>query len=373
LLLDSNIITGNTVNSPCSFSAGGGAVIDQYSDAVLANNLIAGNQVQDQASGLYIRASTVRLLHNTIANNSGGDGSGVYVAMIDGTTLLTDSTVALTNTIIVSQTVGVTVTTGSTVTLNSTLWHGNTTDWGGAGTINTSNDYTGNPAFINPTAGDYHLGPTSAAIDKGINAGVVNDIDGQPRPQGGGYDLGADEYPAPPIPLAAVAINGPTTGTINTLYAFTTTISPALVTPPLAFTWSPAPDSGQGTAAVTYTWPTTGVKTIFVTATNAVNAVTGSHIITLTAFPILSISKSGPISVTAGSPISYTLTVTNSGGLIATNLVITDAIPAGASYIGGGTKIGSVVSWTVPSLAASSGVTRTTFIVTATQTITNSD
>lgn len=373
LLLDSNIITGNTVNSPCSYSAGGGAIIDQYSDALLVNNLIAGNQANDQGSGLYIRVSTVRLLHNTLANNMGGDGSGIYVDVKPPLGFITDSTVVLTNTIIVSQSVGVTVTAGNTLTLNSTLWNGNATNWGGAGTITVTNNYSGSPAFINPAGGDYHLSSASAAVDKGINAGVTTDIDDQPRPQGGGYDLGADEYPAPPIPLAAITINGPITGTINTLYAFTATISPALVTPPLTYTWSPAPAGGQGTAVATYTWPVTGAKTIAVTATNAVNAVTGSHLITLTVFPILSISKSAPVTAMAGSPISYTLTVTNGGGLTATNLIITDAIPVGANYVSGGTKVGSVVSWTVPSLAAKGGVTQTTFIVTATQTITNSD
>jgi hypothetical protein len=67
------------------------------------------------------------------------------------------------------------------------------------------------------------------------------------------------------------------------------------------------------------------------------------------------------------------LIVTNSGNLTATNLVITDTIPSNATYITGGIKAGDVVSWTIPSLAASGGGTQTTFVVTATQTITNSD
>ena len=104
------------------------------------------------------------------------------------------TTLAFTNTIISGHTTGITITTGSTATLNSTLWHGNTTDRGGAGTINHSNDHGGDPAFVNPAGGDYHIGATSEAIDAGIDAGVVLDIDGQVRPWGNGFDIGADEF-----------------------------------------------------------------------------------------------------------------------------------------------------------------------------------
>ncbi len=34
----------------------------------------------------------------------------------------------------------------------------------------------------------------SAAIDKGVEAGVGFDVDGDARPAGAGYDLGADEF-----------------------------------------------------------------------------------------------------------------------------------------------------------------------------------
>jgi uncharacterized repeat protein (TIGR01451 family) len=87
--------------------------------------------------------------------------------------------------------------------------------------------------------------------------------------------------------------------------------------------------------------------------------------------PVLTITKHGPIIATTGSLITYTLRVTNSGDLTATNLVITDVLPTGANYVSGGSLVGGVISWTVPSLAIDQSLTRT-FSVTANQTITNS-
>ena len=62
--------------------------------------------------------------------------------------------------------------------------------------------------FVNPSIGDLHLKSTAtAAIDRAPTlASVTDDIDGDPRPLGAGYDIGADEFvpgrgdpvPAPP-------------------------------------------------------------------------------------------------------------------------------------------------------------------------------
>jgi hypothetical protein len=48
--------------------------------------------------------------------------------------------------------------------------------------------------FVNPSVWNYHLTVGSAAIDAGVDAGVTTDIDGDTRPQGNGYDIGADEF-----------------------------------------------------------------------------------------------------------------------------------------------------------------------------------
>jgi hypothetical protein len=132
-----------------------------------------------------------RLLPNVdvLAQNMGGDGSGVYIRDYLGD----PGSAALTNTILVSQTIGFYAEISNTATFNGVLWYGNTTaNVGGSGTVTVSQAYTGSPAFVNPGGWDYHIPVTSAAKDRGVSAGAADDIDGAPRL--GIPDIGADEY-----------------------------------------------------------------------------------------------------------------------------------------------------------------------------------
>jgi hypothetical protein len=177
-------ISNNSARS-CGGVAGGGTF-------TLTNSVVSDNRAEGSGSGLCISGDSSRLLHTTIARNLGGDGIGVHVAG--------SATVAMTNTIVATHTVGIIVTAGSTAALESTLWHGNATKWDGAGTIDHSNDHTGDPAFVAPDAGDYHISSSSAAVDAGVDAGVTDDMDGHTRPFDGDddgadeFDIGADEY-----------------------------------------------------------------------------------------------------------------------------------------------------------------------------------
>jgi uncharacterized repeat protein (TIGR01451 family) len=80
--------------------------------------------------------------------------------------------------------------------------------------------------------------------------------------------------------------------------------------------------------------------------------------------PIFSISKSTfPDPPGSNREMTYTLSVLNKGSL-ATNLVVTDQLPAGVTYRRGGTFLNGVVSWQLPSLdtGESAQFTYTVFI-----------
>jgi len=76
------------------------------------------------------------------------------------------------------------------------------------------------PAFINPAAGDYHLKSTSACINAGMTVPeITDDFDGQPRPNGGAYDIGAYEFRSQISPptvttsaVTAISMTGATSG-----------------------------------------------------------------------------------------------------------------------------------------------------------------
>jgi hypothetical protein len=124
-----------------------------------------------------------------------GDGSALYVTGYQyfepGPGL-----VALTSTILVSHSIGISVTGRYTFTGNGLLWFSTpiTISRAAPAIVMMQNQYEGDPVFASD---GYHLTAGSAAIDRGVDTGVLTDIDGQPRPQGVAPDLGADEYVAP--------------------------------------------------------------------------------------------------------------------------------------------------------------------------------
>jgi hypothetical protein len=224
-------LRGNVIHSNIAPDYGGG-VYAYHAIDTLVNNAVIDNYAGDEGSGLYISTSDYRLLHTTIARNTGGDDSGVHVTDDGGAS---HSYVVLTNTILVDQTAGVTVTALNAAMVKGVLWSGNGTNIGGAGFISRTSEYTGAPAF---DADGYHLTTGSAAIDRGVSAGVAEDIDGQLRNT---PDLGADEW------RGEITVDGTTGGIITYVngQGLTTTIEivPGAVTGTVLLQFTPIPSA----------------------------------------------------------------------------------------------------------------------------------
>lgn len=199
--LDGDVIRGN------SAAWYGGGLFMRGKVPAAVNVVIADNSLGNNSglgAGIYAEHGGPRLTHVTIARNSGGNGSGIHVAVPGSGGL---GTIAVTNTIIAGHGVGITLAEGCTATVRGTLWHGNGSLWSGAGTVDHTFDRQGDPAF--DTDG-YHLTSRSVAINRGVEAPVSADIDGDDRPLEAGADIGADEFSGLPfvwrrlfLPLAA--------------------------------------------------------------------------------------------------------------------------------------------------------------------------
>ena len=188
LLFDRNRISSNQ----CGRTSG--LYIHYCPTVTITNNIFSDNQsTYDwlQYPAVLVRGSTAQFLHNTLARNTGA--YGIQLANAGEV----NCEVNLTNNVIAGHTTGVQVDDGCIATMEATLWGSgiwaNTTDWTGTGTINTETNFWDEPGFVDPDAGDYHIGPGSAARNAGVDTVVTKDIDGDVRPIGPGFDIGADE------------------------------------------------------------------------------------------------------------------------------------------------------------------------------------
>ena len=177
-----------------------------------------------------------------------------------------------------------------------------------------------------------------------------------------------------PTALNEVTVTGPENGVVETDYAYSASVQPGDATQPLTYVWSPEPESGQGAPNASYRWSEAGNKAVAVNVENcgAFGGATYLTRIRTTDAPDLAIVKHGPVVAEAGESITYTLRITNSGAMTATNLEVTDVLPAGATYVGGGALNNGVVVWNLAELGGYGATGEVEFTVTAGETITNS-
>ncbi len=199
LILERNWLTGNMAGTY------GNALHIQWlnwaiygipqTESVITNNIFYDDET-DSTPTVTIHSSQAVMTHNTLIRNPlAVIGVGVWVE-----NTLTDlpARLVMTNNIVGGHAEGVRLVSGSAST-EGTLWGtgdwDNTTDWTGAVDTGTVNLW-GDPLFVNPAAGDYHISASSPARDAGVVVSITDDVDNEsrPHPETDLYDIGADEY-----------------------------------------------------------------------------------------------------------------------------------------------------------------------------------
>jgi len=157
--------------------AGGGVYCD-LSSPVIINCTIAENQAGVTGGGIYCwYGSSPVITSSTITENSAVEaGGGIYCP---GQTDLTISNCILWN----DSPEEIWSNSGNLVVTYSDIEGG----WTGEGNIDAD------PRFLTPEFSDFHLRFDSPCMNTGSDCGVYEDIDGNPRPQGAGFDMGSDE------------------------------------------------------------------------------------------------------------------------------------------------------------------------------------
>jgi parallel beta-helix repeat protein len=171
------------------------------SNNVVRNSLFYNNGFTDplccgHSGNLLISHGTNNQAYNNMLYNSFG---GIQISSCTNCK-------AYNNTIYNNQNYGIsTDATGSVIKNNIVYNNGSAIDDYGSGTVFAANlcnltgggcTLAGNPLFVNAGAANFHLQVNSPAINAGVSTGpeVTTDFEGNPRPSGPAYDIGADEF-----------------------------------------------------------------------------------------------------------------------------------------------------------------------------------
>ncbi|MGE5187279.1 MAG: hypothetical protein ACM31C_34765, partial [Acidobacteriota bacterium] len=162
----------------------GGGIRTSQGPITIINCIVARNGSSTSNVGglrldnLTVAGSDVEL--DTIAYNtiqSGTNAGGVQAG----------SQLAITNMILADNGAAGSAQMSSNVAVTHSLFEGGPQPQG-------MGNKTGSPAFKDITNGDFHITAASSALDNAAATTIGVDIDGDTRPYGAGYDMGADEY-----------------------------------------------------------------------------------------------------------------------------------------------------------------------------------
>jgi predicted outer membrane repeat protein len=173
------IITGCTISGNTATVFGGGISCDAGGSPTITNCIVTNNWSQ-YGGGLYLLESSPTITSCTIADNDGDNGKALFV---QGFPLVSNCILWGGEPVEAPVIYGI---TDYLIVNYSNIQMANPDEvWPGGGNINAD------PLFVGTN--DYHLADGSPCIDAGLDVGVYTDFDGDSRPQGSGFDMGADE------------------------------------------------------------------------------------------------------------------------------------------------------------------------------------
>ncbi len=251
-IITNNVIADNTANVTLGTS-GGGVYCEYDTGAVIANNLVVRN-VAAGGGGIYLWRTNASCFvrGNTIAENSAGGlglGGGLDMWQCNGSTAA--------NNIIAFN-----ICNGCRVS-GDYSWHDNcvygNTPWDYWGFSGDPSDINSDPLFVDRTAGNYHILPSSPCIDVGDDSVVgvgETDFDGEARIQGTHVDMGVDECAGATVQQNVITSTGSIVIQENGVNAFSVKLN---APPDNLLTVSVTADSGspditvQSGSALTFT------------------------------------------------------------------------------------------------------------------------
>lgn len=418
-LIEGNVIFNNLCESPGGgngvrnnyWAEGGGIDTWDQNQVTVTNNLILSNTVRcvnrcyentgPVGGGMMVNgvsgAFPTRVINNTVVGNraegqkSGGYGGG-FGAQTNGIYV---------NNIIVGNSCTASGCGGAFYWWNglsvdySLLWGNTPDDYSGNPRPGTTHDVSADPLFADTNLWGYHLTFASPARDAGTDTGAPgSDFEGDGRPLGWGCDIGWDETGylefSKDADAPAASPGLPIQYTIRITNTDLHIAVPVVVSDVLDANlhWISGGTESDGVVILTGTVPAGEAIALSFTAAanrglpdgtvvaNTAYVLDGRYIlptngVTTTIYsPVLTVTKEAASAV-VGRPLTYTLHISNAGAGVATNVVVTDTVPLGATYLSGGVENGGVVSWTIPVIAPGSGETVTFAVRTCWESLTN--
>lgn len=196
------IIMGNVTN------AAGGGIACYHADANIINCIIRGNIAASDGGGIYCPGSPTITNCMITGNAARFYGGGIYT---DGASSPTITNCTISENTSVNGFGGGIYISNDFVITNCIFWVNTPDDIllenaspfisycniGQAGFAGSNGNISANPNFVDAENGDFHLSLGSPCIDTGTSENTpVYDIEGDSRPQGDGFDMGADEWTA---------------------------------------------------------------------------------------------------------------------------------------------------------------------------------